>query len=112
MTMTTRPKCAGGRTGAFCSRRASGEVHYLGQWRPYCRFHIGSYYDLPHRSYPAEPPMKRTLRASEAAAYLGIHRNTLHALGDTVPHYRFGARGDRYYPVDELDKYLARNHVG
>lgn len=117
MTVDGRPRCNGGRTGAFCSRSATAEVFYLGQWRPYCRYHVGSYYDLPHRKLPGptiEAPPKRLIRKTDAAAYLGIHPHTLERLDDVVPHYRLGgrsAKGDRYYSVDDLDRYLASRRV-
>ena len=53
----TRRKCYGGVGDHWrCHRTPTWEAWFLGAWRPLCRYHVGSYYDLPrHRLEGARP---------------------------------------------------------
>lgn len=47
----------------------------------------------------------RLLKAKEAAAYLGVHVNTLKRWN--IPHYVLNHRGDQRYEVEVLDQWLS-----
>lgn len=53
------------------------------------------------------------LKASEAAAFLGMHVNTLKRLGDTGPRYHvINTRGDRRYRLADLAAWQEANTHG
>lgn len=55
---------------------------------------------------------KAALNVSEAAAFLGVHVNTLKRIDPReLPFFRIGARGDRRYDALDLRKYKGQRMV-
>lgn len=55
----------------------------------------------------------KLLRVREAAAVLGVHRNTLKRVPEAdLPFYRFGTRGDRRYAPEAVAAYRDARRVG
>jgi excisionase family DNA binding protein len=52
------------------------------------------------------------LTAREVAMHLGVHYNTVKRIpASELPYFRFGARGDRRYRIEDVERYIETRHA-